>query len=1009
MATEKLAVLRNSYLAYSGHVMHGVYEGHDEEEVRAKIAEAEASWPEHKNTQTMIECPEYQRRRAAHAEGLDSAEANAWAMEYLKDDVARLQFLKQHHYHPINGETGERMPLYGCQKADKTGVCKSEFPRTAWQTAQGVVLCPCQAEKHGMAAQGRKNRIGALHGPYGNEWLNPCHPALLAALRGVNVDVQLPYRLPFNCGNCGEAVSKEQRREIIRSVQRAQDAQTGYCADYCAKNQPMAFHEIKEFQKGHQELHNKYGQEPVEKLGKRHVSRFLSDAYCKGIVRGQVECCNLRAYNNPGTVVAAERISTAAFVSFPGRAFLQAVNTAYDELEEWRSRKKQVWTRKGPGGQRQLREVDPAEAYGHRPQRESLWCLSPYEFSMYWDCVPVRLPQTRLEFKLRPAAEWDVTVTGKGEAKFAAAATDEASVRLIPGVDFRRRKDNVSDAKVWFDSSAGRQLQHGWYLRPRLRPLCPHLANSPVPSKWGDDPERNAKLTLVYFQAWTLNKQRANGTVPHLQCLRLKDATWEESLRRWLCHLPCEETKRYVGNFLAVYRVRPENEGENSDDEDDNDALVVTAGELAKACDTHVPVVEGDTNKGKWSLHRGLIVEAIEHAKHCWKTVPCTLRASPNPCASLDSNALLKNLRRKPKTSSFRGDSCALEPEVHQQKVNITRLKNKVDEWARRSHQDGCNAKQAEVCGKVARQVLQEMSLEGAEGVEPLRWALHGGPGTGKSYVLNRLREELFQDILGWKQGDEFQVVTLQAVMANDLNGDTIHHAFGLNWQSLGDERISGHKLLDLSAKALRWRWLIIDEISMVSAELLARLELRCRELVRDLAQSKYAKDQAFARPFGGLNVILAGDMWQLPPPNFFRGCAMGVVDKMQNKESSPYYPRATVGLGHGPKRHPWHDRTCRVRANPRYLVADVTSRGAQRSIVRDKPSISTWPGHCCAWQLEWTRAGMQCSNLSKASERKGKPGQDPTSRMQRMQMRTSFQGESCRRGYRDNAKFCQG
>jgi len=54
-----------------------------------------------------------------------------------------------------------------------------------------------------------------------------------------------------------------------------------------------------------------------------------------------------------------------------------------------------------------------------------------------------------------------------------------------------------------------------------------------------------------------------------------------------------------------------------------------------------------------------------------------------------------------------------------------------------------------------------------------------------------------------------------------------------LNWQGLGDERISGHKLLDLSAKALRWGWLIIDEISMVSAELLARLELRCRELVR--------------------------------------------------------------------------------------------------------------------------------------------------------------------------------
>ena len=366
LGAKKLEELRASYLTYSGHVMHGVYEGHSQEEVTSKIVEAEASWPEHKDAQSMIACPAYQRPRAECGE---AAEAKAWAMEYLRDDVACLQFLKQHHYHPINAETGERVPLHGCQKGDKPGVCKSDFPRHAWRTERGIVLCPCQAEAHGMASQGRKNRIGSLHGPYGNEWLNCCHPAMLAALRGVNVDVQLPYRLPFDCNHCGSSVSRQQRREIVRAVQRAQDAQTGYCADYCAKNQPMAFHEIKEFQKGHQQLQSNYQQEPLEKLGKRHVARFLSDAYCKGIVRGQVECCNLRAYNNPASVVGAERISTAAFCSFPGRAFMQAVNAACGETEEWRARNRQCWTKKGPAGQRQLREMDPAQAYGHRPRR----------------------------------------------------------------------------------------------------------------------------------------------------------------------------------------------------------------------------------------------------------------------------------------------------------------------------------------------------------------------------------------------------------------------------------------------------------------------------------------------------------------------------------------------------------------------------------------------------------------------------------------------------------------
>ena len=62
-----------------------------------------------------------------------NAEAEKWAKDYLEMDVAELQFFKQHHYHPMNSETGERVPLHGCLRADKEGVCKSDFPRHAKQ------------------------------------------------------------------------------------------------------------------------------------------------------------------------------------------------------------------------------------------------------------------------------------------------------------------------------------------------------------------------------------------------------------------------------------------------------------------------------------------------------------------------------------------------------------------------------------------------------------------------------------------------------------------------------------------------------------------------------------------------------------------------------------------------------------------------------------------------------------------------------------------------------------
>ena len=139
-------------------------------------------------------------------------------------------------------------------------------------------------------------------------------------MRGGNNDVQVPYRLPDACTNCGSSLMPQEKRTITLGAQRAQDAQTGYCSDYCSKNQPIGFREIKEFRREHLALHASLAEKDLQTIGKRHATRFLSDAYCKGLARGQVECCNLRANHRDGQIVAAERVSTAAFVSFPGKA-----------------------------------------------------------------------------------------------------------------------------------------------------------------------------------------------------------------------------------------------------------------------------------------------------------------------------------------------------------------------------------------------------------------------------------------------------------------------------------------------------------------------------------------------------------------------------------------------------------------------------------------------------------------------------------------------------------------
>jgi hypothetical protein len=82
---------------------------------------------------------------------------------------------------------------------------------------------------------------------------------------------------------------------------------------------------------------------------------------------------------------------------------------------------------------------------------------------------------------------------------------------------------------------------------------------------------------MTYFRAWTLNAPAASANVPLAGRLKLPDETWIAAMRLWLLYLPCEETKRYVGNFLSVYRGRPTNVEEgNSDDSGVDEALVVT-------------------------------------------------------------------------------------------------------------------------------------------------------------------------------------------------------------------------------------------------------------------------------------------------------------------------------------------------------------------------------------------------------------------------------------------------
>lgn len=127
---------------------------------------------------------------------------------------------------------------------------------------------------------------------------------------------------------------------------------------------------------------------------------------------------------------------------------------------------------------------------------------------------------------------------------------------------------------------------------------------------------------------------------------------------------------------------------------------------------------------------------------------------------------------------------------------------------------------------------------------------LTGSAGTGKTYILNEY-------ILYLKSRKIIPtVVAPTGIAASHLNGQTIHSFFSLGIRDSIDEYFIS---LLLEKKYLQTRFkklkvLIIDEISMVSPNVFTAI---------DKILQAFKENEA---PFGGIQVILSGDFFQLPP-----------------------------------------------------------------------------------------------------------------------------------------------
>jgi ATP-dependent exoDNAse (exonuclease V) alpha subunit len=127
---------------------------------------------------------------------------------------------------------------------------------------------------------------------------------------------------------------------------------------------------------------------------------------------------------------------------------------------------------------------------------------------------------------------------------------------------------------------------------------------------------------------------------------------------------------------------------------------------------------------------------------------------------------------------------------------------------------------------------------------------LTGSAGSGKTYVLNSYINYLKKHRIG------VGITAATGIAATHLGGTTIH-----SWSGIGiKDKLSNNDIKSLLKKPyLRKHFhnndvLIIDEVSMLHAHQLDLINTLCQAFRQSI------------QPFGGLQVILSGDFFQLPP-----------------------------------------------------------------------------------------------------------------------------------------------
>ena len=180
-------------------------------------------------------------------------------------------------------------------------------------------------------------------------------------------------------------------------------------------------------------------------------------------------------------------------------------------------------------------------------------------------------------------------------------------------------------------------------------------------------------------------------------------------------------------------------------------------------------------------------------------------------------------------------------------KQNVAELEKKLSKTVRRSNSDLRKSFEVEE-DKFYKDLLPDQRTAGdyflskirtLNNADQLLMLLHGQPGSGKSFFIERIRD--YTNL-------RMKICASSGIAGMSLGGSTLDWLMGFGY--------SPNSRVDIETLKKRFRGvelLIVDEISMIGCNKLLKVDTVLKRVFND------------TRPFGGLHVLLVGDFAQIP------------------------------------------------------------------------------------------------------------------------------------------------